>query len=197
MRNPGVPTIQWGLPPSRSTPILICIGPSPGYTEHLHNEPYTGKAGQLLRTIYLANLANLCTIYLTYMVRCGPEPDAKARDFKSCFSFHTQDLSTIVATSEQPIYVLLLGSPPVVQFHRLHLGLRLSAKEAFSINGRERTILNRTMSIFSTIHPAAVLRNNSLIYTIEDHIDLLTASILGAAPTPTEPDIRAARSPHN
>lgn len=41
-RNPGVPTTRWGLP-GPDAPVLIVIGPTPGYHEHTHNEPFVGK----------------------------------------------------------------------------------------------------------------------------------------------------------
>lgn len=195
--NPGVPTTQWGLP-GAGVPVLIVIAPTPGYHEHMHNTPFMGKPGQLLRNIILDELSTLCTIYGTYLARCGPNLDAKARDFKACFSFHLSDLSAIFHHHPtQQIHILLLGSDATTQFHRLHLGIRLPLKAALSINGKPRTIFSRSVPVFATIHPAAVLRSHALISTIEDHIELLIATIKGCAPTPTDPDIQPARSPHH
>lgn len=196
-RNPGTPTTQWGLS-STTAPVLLCIGPAPGFHEHSYNEPFRGKAGRLLRDIILVNLSTLCTIYGTYLTRCGPEPDAKARDYKACFPHHQADLATILTTHTlSPLYILLLGAATTTHFHRLHLNTRISHKSAISNNGRPHQILGRTIPVFATLHPAAVLRNNSLIYTVEDHIELLTATINGQAPTPSSPDIHPVRSPHH
>lgn len=196
-RNPGVPTTQWGLP-GPDAPVLICIGPAPGFHEHTHNEPFVGKPGRLLREILLAELSTLCTIYGTYLTRCGPEPDAKARDYKACFSHHDTDFRAIVAAHPEPqILVLLLGSDAATQFHRLHLGIRCSHKDAISRNGKPHQILGRNVPVFATLHPAAILRNNSLIHTVEDHIELLISTVRGCAPTPTDPDIQPPRSPHH
>lgn len=196
-RNPGVPTTQWGLP-GPGAPVLICIGPSPGYHEHVHNEPFVGKPGRLLRDILLAELSTLCTIYGTYLARCGPEPDAKARDYKSCFSFFTEDFRSILdAHPGSQIHVLLLGADATAQFHRLHLGARCSHKTAISRNGKPHQIAGRSIPVFATLHPAAILRNNSLIHTVEDHIELLISTVKGCAPTPTDPDIQPPRSPHH
>lgn len=196
-RNPGVPTTRWGLP-GPDAPVLIVIGPTPGYHEHVHNEPFVGKPGRLLREILLAELSTLCTIYGTYLARCGPEPDAKARDYKSCFSFHHSDLTSILdAHPASQIHVLLLGSDATTQFHRLNLGARCSHKAAISRNGKPHQIAGRTIPVFATLHPAAILRNNSLIHTVEDHIELLISTVKGCAPTPTDPDIQPPRSPHH
>ena len=193
-KNPGVPTIAVGAP---DLPALVVVGPTPGYHEHIHNEPMVGKPGRLLRSIYLHGLADLCTIYYTYMARCGPNPDAKAREYKCCFTHHLSDMAQILAVPAPQIVVLLLGADTVRHFYRLHLGIRMSHKEAMSQNGKTRIIQSRELPIFSTLHPAAVLRNNSLIHTVEDHIDLLTAHIQGQAPSITDPDIQPARSPHH
>ena len=196
-RNPGVPTITVGTS-SPSSPVLIVVGPTPGYHEHVHNEPFVGKPGRLLREIMLAELSTLCTIYGMYLARCGPEPDAKARDYKSCFPFHHSDMTAIFeAHHAQQILILLLGSDATANFLKLHTGTRVSHKTAISQNGKPRQILSRSVPVFATLHPAAVLRNNSLIHTIEDHIELLTSTVRGCAPTPTDPDIQPARSPHH
>jgi uracil-DNA glycosylase family 4 len=193
-KNPGVPTIQVGIP---GRDALVVVAPSPGYYEHVHNEPAVGKPGRLLREILLAELSTLCTIYLTYLVRCGVDQDSKSKDFKSCFTHHLADIHSIWASPAPQIRVLLLGADATTQFHRLHLGIRVSHKEAIANNGKPRTILSRSVPVFATIHPAAILRNNSLIHTVEDHINLLTAHVKGQAPTPTDPDIQAPRSPHH
>jgi uracil-DNA glycosylase family 4 len=174
------------------------LGPTPGYHEHVHNEPFVGKPGRLLREILLAELSTLCTIYLSYLVRCGPEPDARARDYKSCYAHHDHDFRSILAShpSDQ-VHVLLLGADAAVQFHRLHLQVRCSHKDAMSRNGKPHQILGRTIPVFTTLHPAAVIRNNSLIHTVEDHVELLISTVRGCAPTPTDPDIQPARSPNH
>lgn len=196
-RNPGVPTTTWGLP-GPDAPVLVCIGPAPGYHEHVRNEPFVGKPGRLLRDILLAELSTLCTIYLSYLVRCGPEPDARPRDYKSCRSHHDDDLRSILSSHpDAPVHALLLGSDCASQFHRLHLGLRISHRDAISRNGKPHQILGRTVHVFTTLHPAAVLRNNSLIHTVEDHVELLISTIRGQAPVPTDPDIQPPRSPHH
>jgi uracil-DNA glycosylase family 4 len=193
-RNPGIPTTTVGVP---GRDALVVVMPSPGYYEHLHNAPASGKPGRLLRDILLAELSTLCTIYLTCLVRCGVDQDTKSRDFTSCFPHHLADIHAIWATQPPQIRVLLLGADATVQFHRLHLGIRMSHKAAISSNGKPRTILSRSVPVFATLHPAAILRNNSLIHTVEDHINLLTAHVRGQAPTPTDPDIQPPRPPHH
>ena len=196
-RNPGVPTTRWGLP-GPDAPVLICIDPAPGYHEHVHNEPFVGKPGRLLRDILLAELSTLCTIYGSYLVRCGPEPDAKSRDYKACHPHWSADLRSILdAHPSSQIHMLLLGSDAASHFHRAHLSARVSHKDAIASNGRPRSILGRTVHVFTTLHPAAVLRNNSLIHTVEDHVELLIATVRGCAPVPTDPDIQPPRSPHH
>jgi uracil-DNA glycosylase family 4 len=176
---------------------LIVIGASPGYHEHLHDAPFMGNGGRLLRDVILAELYTLCTIYLTNLVRCGREPDAKSKDYKSCFPHHLEDMRQILETPHPAHYVLLLGAPATVQFHRLHLGLKLRHSDAIAQNGRHHTVLGRSVPVFTTLHPGAVLLNNSLIHNVEDHVNLLISTIRGEAPAPTEPDIQPARSPHH
>ena len=194
-RNPGVPFSAWGEPgPGR--PVVVAVGAVPGFHEHNLNDSFRGKVGALLRDVILHDLSNSCTIYLGYMVRCGPEQDAKARHYKSCHGHLAEDLASILAAHpSDPIHVLLLGAKSSVEFHRLFLGMRLTHKECISSNGRVRTVLGRQIHVFSTLHPAEILRNNSLIYSVEDHVELLSSTIRGNAPVPTDPSIEAARAP--
>ena len=192
--NPGIPTEGIGDP---GLPALVVVGASPGYHEHRSNAPFKGAAGRLLRDVVLAELSTLCTIYLTNLVRCGREPDAKSKHYKSCFPHHSSDLSAILETPHPAHYVLLLGAPATVQFHRLHLGLKLRHSDAIAQNGRHHTVLGRSVPVFTTLHPGAILLNNSLIHNVEDHVNLLISTIRGEAPAPTEPDIQPARSPHH
>lgn len=196
--NPGIPSTQWGLPPSPDTPVLIVIGPTPGFWEHFYNEPFRGKPGRLLREIILLNLSTLCTIYGTTLVRCGPSLNAKSADYKACFPHCSNDLQRIFDRHPpHKIHMLLLGSEATGNFLRKATGQRNTFKDALSQNGKPRTILQVQVPIFVTIHPAAVLRNNSHIHTIEDHIELLTATIQGVAATPTDPDIQDPRPPYH
>ena len=91
-RNAGIPTTTVGVP---GRDALVVVMPSPGYYEHLHNAPASGKPGRLLRDILLAELSTLCTIYLTCLVRCGVDQDTKSRDFTSCFPHHLTDIHAI------------------------------------------------------------------------------------------------------
>ena len=196
-RNPGIPTTTWGLP-GPGHPVLIVVGPSPSFHDHLAIEPYRGKGGRLMRDIALANLSTLCTIYFTLLVRCGPTPDAKARHYKSCHTHAASDLNQILsAHTSDPLFILLLGADATIHFHRLHLHARTSHKSAINSNGKTHQIFGRSIPVFSTLNPAAILRNNSLIYTLEDHIELLTSTILGTSPIPTTPLIEPARAPRS
>jgi uracil-DNA glycosylase family 4 len=195
--NPGVPTIQWGLP-GPGHPVLVVVGVTPKFFDHQHNEPFRGKPGDLVRSVYLANLSNLCTIYLTLLVRCGPDLPAKAADFKSCFAHHLDDLHQILAAHpDDPVHILLLGAPATTHFHRHHLGIRLTQKDGFSQNGKQRIIQSRPVSVFSTFHPGDVLRSNSLIHPVEDHMTLLESHVKNERRAATDPDIQPPRSPHN
>jgi uracil-DNA glycosylase len=197
-RNPGVPTERWGLPPSPSVPVLVVVGPCSTYTDHILWSPFYGKTGDVLRNILLDELATLCTIYGTALVRCHSATPPKSRHYKSCRPHHEDDVRHILG--EHPcsdVRFLLLGSDAVAQFHRTWTGKPRSFRDALASNGRPLQIATRQCAVFSTYYPGAVLRNNSLIHSVEDHIELLVNTIRGHAPVPTEPVILPVRGPRS
>lgn len=198
--NPGIPASTSGLPPSDSTPVLCVILPSPTYQDHRHNiiaHP-SSQTGDLLHSTLLHHLATIATIHILPLTRCNSNPNPAASAYKACFPHHLADLTLIHAANPIPkqIHMLLLGAAAATQFHRLHLQTKVTQKQLFTTNGRTQQILGRPHSIFSTWHPAAIILNNSLIHSTEDHLTLLTNHLLNLTQPITPPSIQLPRFPH-
>jgi uracil-DNA glycosylase family 4 len=194
----GVPTVSLGLPPSPDTPAVVLIGMNPGYYESQKNEPFVGKSGQLMRKCYLGciSLETRASIYLTNAARCGPEADVKQREFNACFPYTIEDLRLVFEThTEVEPAVVLLGADAVRQFHRHVLDRRSNLRQAFNRNGARHFFERRSFVMFSTYHPAFLLRNYAMSHAVADHLALLDDHLRGILREPTQPHIVPPRPP--
>lgn len=206
MRNPGVPAIHMpgSLPLTPTNPLLVCIGMNPGYFEDEANQPFIGKSGSLLRSVYLggSGLPSIASIILTNVVRCTTAVgNPKNIHYKACAPYLDIDFRNLAEAliPSPPLYVLCLGADATREFYRLFSepppvvpgkktkAPKVSLAEAFARQGNTCTTPLGPASTFATFHPAACLRNRNLLYAVGDHMELLHAHIAGQAPTPTKP----------
>ena len=194
-KNPGVPTrlLKTSSPHTNTIPIIV-VGNQPTATEE---EIFTGPSGTLLTNVYLKHEELLKhTIYLTNATRCsslGNNEQPKNKHFKACFPYLLKDIKDIVGLhAKQKAYVLCLGSHAYSVISQYFLGKRQSLRHGFNNQGQPSTsfLLPNQLNIYSTFHPAAVMREKKYLYPVSDHIELLVNAINGRAPTPSLPDIQ-------
>ena len=191
------------LPPGAEHSILF-IGQNPGWNEDQRNEPFVGKSGQLVKEAYIkgCKLHERAAIYLTNGVRCHTEANEtpKPRHFFQYAQYLEKDIQDIQDTMDDPdnLIIVSLGAPATTALWKNFADeRRVSLQESFNRNG---TIIDSCMNthdftVFSTYHPAAVLRNNNYINAVSSHMQLVSDCLDGVMAQPSEPDISSTRSP--
>jgi uracil-DNA glycosylase family 4 len=195
---------------------VVCVGQNPGYFEDVEGLPFIGKSGDLLHNGFLkpARIHELATIYITNAVRCATPANAKppAKSLSTCFPLYTEpDLSAISLTCSC-LYVLCLGAPASEAVFKQLFKMKVSQKDAFSYNGREftweRPVVVCTevdhqestvsfehatsptpVTIFSTFHPAFVMRVPNASHDVSLHMSALSRHLRGEAPVVTSPTV--------
>jgi len=193
-KNPGVPTRFFEQSePSSTRPPLIVVGMNPGYQEDAKNKCFVGPSGDLLTKVYL-NHENILKspIYFTNAARCATlEKNAtpKRKHYKECFVYLHEDIESIV-NHHGSAFMLCLGSHSYATISQFLLGKQRSLRHGFANQGQPAELLfNNKINIYTTFHPAAVLREKKYLYPVSDHIDLLGRAMSGKLPTPSTPDI--------
>ena len=211
--NVGVPTVWWdkSLPPTEENPVLLVLGMNPGYQEDKHNEPFIGPSGQLLKGPYLtgAGLQDLASIFFLNSARCWTPATAppKRRHYKNCIEHSIVDASHILrCTGDRQVGWLCCGAAAVNTLTRVLLDKPEGLRDSFRSQSRSCSLVRRniqgeneagawSVNLFSTYHPAAVLRNPNLIFAVEDHLSLVSSFFRGDLPKPTRPTLVPARAP--
>lgn len=200
-RNPGVPgtILSTSLPPSPTTPVLAVLGMNPGFQEDRTNEPFVGPSGKLLREVYLPSILPLATIILLNTARCYTPSSAppKPRHFRTCFpKFSAVDLDTIAKTLDPatPRLLLCAGAHAISTVTKFTHPKPWSLTSAFTRQGTP-TNLWGDWSLFTTFHPAAVLRSRNLLHPVADHMTLVHAALIGAMPVASSPRVVPPFSP--
>lgn len=198
--TPGVPTIflEGSHAPCENTPAVVFIGQNPGFHENTQRVPFIGRSGQMVRGpicegSHLLREGSLASVYLTNAVRChtlSNEPP-KNRHYAACFHKTMDDLSAIAELSSE-VVVVTLGAPAATHTY-LHLlkEKKVTLQSAFSRQGTPYT----SGHIFSTYHPAAVLRTRNLIHAVNDHMQIVINHLTGTTPKVSLPTIVKLRSP--
>lgn len=150
-----------GPVPSR----VMVIGEAPGQREDDIARPFSGAAGRYLDRILAEVGLPRDGVYITNSVRCRP-PDNRTptrSEIKACSGFMRSELEIV-----SPDFVLLLGN--------VALQAILNTSGVMKKRGSATKVAGRT--VFTTIHPAAVLRNPGLENTFRT--DLLSFARLVA-----------------
>lgn len=134
-----------GPVPSR----IMLVGEAPGAREDDIAKPFSGPAGKYLDRMLLEAGLPREKLYITNSVRCRPPDNATPTrgQIKACSTFMQSELDIV-----RPDFVLLLGN--------VALQAILNTSGVMSKRGTAVKQGNRT--IFTTVHPAAVLRNPAL-----------------------------------
>lgn len=182
-------------------PTILIIGQNPGFNEDRTNEPFVGRSGDILKKSFIGGieLEQRATLYLGNGVRCHTTNNQapKPRHYLECNQHLIEDLQII-----KPDIVLTLGAPATTSFYKNILGIpKISLTKSFALNGNSYTESDHKISgvgefnVFSTYHPAAVIRNNNHINSVHSHLQLLSDCIDGTMAKPSAPVIVPNRSP--
>ena len=195
---------MWGTLITRAEgnlPTILIIGQNPGYYEDKTGKPFVGRSGDILKKSYLEGiqLSKRANLWLGNGVRCHTTNNQtpKPKHYQECNQHLIEDLQIL-----NPDIVLTLGAPATTSFYKNILGItRISLTKSFSMNGNLYTPNNHKIdrvgefNMFSTYHPAAVLRNNNLINSVHSHMQLVSDCVDGTMASPSAPKIVPTRSP--
>ena len=182
--------------------VVLIIGQNPGFHEDTTNEPFVGRSGQILKKSFIGGvkLQERTTIYLGNGVRCHTTNNQapKPKHYRECNQHLIEDLQII-----KPDIVLTLGAPATASFYKNILGImKISLTKSFTMNGNLYTPKDHKIRgvgefhMFSTYHPAAVMRNNNLINSVHSHMQLVSDCVDGTMASPSAPNIVSTRSPN-
>jgi len=181
--------------------VILIIGQNPGFHEDRTNKPFVGRSGDILKKSFIGGigLEQRTTIYLGNGVKCHTTNNQapKPRHYLECNQHLIEDLQII-----QPDIVLTLGAPATTSFYKNILGIvKVSLTKSFTMNGNLYTPEDHKIKgvgefhMFSTYHPAAVMRNNNLINSVHSHMQLVSDCVDGTMASPSKPKIVPTRSP--
>lgn len=191
------------LPPHPSARPILVVGQNPGHTEDEQGRPFVGKSGDLVRgraqipSVFLPpSILSSHPVYLSNLVRCfhqSTEP-LKARWIRPCSPYLVHDLRRIAHIHEPDPLIYTLGGPAATGVYRL-ANIKHNLSSAINNQFTPVTIDGIRASVFSTYHPAFLLRNKNIIHPIKDHLTLLIQYLEDRMPTASQPHIIPPRRP--
>ena len=138
------------------TSKLMIIGEAPGDHEDQKGEPFIGRSGQLLTSLFESvGLSRETDMFITNIVKCRPPKNRNPYqvEINACSSLLSQQLTSI-----QPQIVILLGSPSM----RTLLSKNLKISEVRGQWFKKRVKYMKTpLYIMPIFHPSYLLRNPS------------------------------------
>ncbi len=202
--NVCIPTVFYDLSVGlldKFCPVLLILGQNPGWHEDQANEPFVGRSGQILKKAYLGGtkIEEKTHIYLGNGVRCHTTNNEipKPRHYVECNQYLIEDLKKY-----KPDLIITLGAPMTTSFYKNILGIpKINLQNSFSLNGNLYTEEDHKITgvgdfnLFSTYHPAAVMRNNNFINSVHSHMQLVADCIDGTMAKPSKPKVIPTRSP--
>lgn len=173
---------------------LYVIGEAPGHTEDEYGLPFVGPSGIILSWMYLSageirpalaelriggvrNAGGIADIYIGNAVRCRPVANATptVAQRNACRLYWRADLREL-ARHYRAVVVLCVGATATQSV------LRLSLAEALRHQGTPIEVPDGpTVRVFSTYHPAVLLRHRSpsLADSVLEHLRVLVAHLRG------------------
>jgi len=184
--------------------LIFFVGQNPGYHEDLNNRPFVGKSGDMVKEVYIkgCDLQRRASIYLGNAVRCHTIENAppKQSHVRECSTHMMNELQLMRSWEPKKWIVVTLGAIATTAFYKHHAmeliprGKKtVGLNEAFNLNGGYHE--GWGFHLFSTYHPAAVLRNNNHINAVEAHMQLVSDCLDDVLAQPSDPTIVTTRSP--
>lgn len=139
---------------------VMIIGEAPGREEDIQGRPFVGKAGQLLTKLLSEIDLSRNEVYITNIVKCRPPENRQPSQEEAiaCNPFLRQQLEVI-----SPKVVVLLGATASKYVIGEDKITKIRGK-IFEIDG---------IIFLPTLHPAAVLRNESQLPLIREDFEKL------------------------
>jgi uracil-DNA glycosylase family 4 len=183
---------------------LLVLGEAPGFNEDQEGRPFVGKAGKMLRELYMGyyGFPDRLDVYLSNSVQCRPpqNTDPSLVQKRACQGYWLAALRQLQEAYDGVI-VFCLGR------HATESALGLSLKNAFSVQGETLSfstlydkvstktkpgkVLRETMDeirsgpfpdpcpVFATYHPSALFYDGSRAPSVEHHLNLLDKYLKG------------------
>lgn len=149
---------------TRKNPVLgegnpqaetMLIGEAPGYWEDIKGNPFVGAAGKFLDTLLAEAELSRQTVYITNILKCRPPRNRSPQpeEIQKCTPYLDSQIKII-----KPKIIVTLGN---------YATNYIFSKANIPFNGITQThgkpyktsILNLSVKIFPTFHPAAALHN--------------------------------------
>jgi uracil-DNA glycosylase family 4 len=164
---------------------------NPGLQEDRTNTPFVGPSGRLLRDVYLRDIISNACVFLLNTARCYTHSSSppKPRHFRTCFTTHSSlDLTSIAGdlSVTTPRILLCAGAHALSTTTKFCSARPWSLTSAFTRQGTP-TNLWGDWQLFTTFHPAAVLRDPNLLHPVADHMTLLHSALTGQMPVASSP----------
>ena len=149
---------------------VMFLGEAPGRSEDEAGRPFVGAAGRLLNE--LLNLAGLDRgeVFITNVVKCRPpnNRDPRSEEVAAC-SVHTNRIIGLV----RPRVIVTLGNHAgryiFERFSKMRwLGVKAMRGRIYRLN-----VLNDSVVVIATYHPAAALYNPQLKGELEEDFKVL------------------------
>lgn len=138
---------------------LMLVGEAPGREEDQAGRPFVGRAGRVLNAALEKASIDRSAVYITNVVKCRPPGNRRplAEEVRSCMPYLFSEVEIV-----GPKALLLLGNTPAKAL--------IGREGVFSLRGQQ--FYFRGIPAFVTIHPAAILRNPSLIDLLVEDLSL-------------------------
>lgn len=177
MKAPGVNAVPGeGNPDAK----IMFIGEAPGFNENEQRRPFVGQAGKLLRKNLAANGFSEQKVYITNIVKFRPPEnrDPTPEEIEFFRPFLDRQIDII-----DPDIIVTLGRYSMYKF--LGEGISISR-----IHGQPRAIYwnSKRITIMPMYHPAAALRQGSVMRDFEEDFKKLTTPDLGKEEPPQPKD---------
>jgi len=130
------------------SPTWLFVGEAPGATEDKYNQPFIGRAGQLLKDTLVTLEFDLDQCRFTNAVRCRPEKNKTppVRVINYCREFIEDEIERY-----NPKVVVMLGNVPLK-----------SVLQETGITAFNGTVIQRSDRVYVPVfHPAYILRNDN------------------------------------
>jgi DNA polymerase len=148
---------------------IMFIGEAPGEQEDIQGIPFVGSAGTIFSQAIGENKLLRKNIYITNIVKCRPPKNRNPieDEIKACFPFLLDEIKTV-----KPKMIICLGK---VAGNCLN-NVKMSVGKMRKLNG---SILNQTIKVRNTYHPAATLYNPYYYQKLKNDIGLYVEEIYG------------------
>lgn len=173
LKSPGLNSVPGEGNPDAQ---VLFVGEAPGFNENEQRRPFVGQAGKLLRKTLAANQMYEGDVYITNIVKFRPPENRDPTPEEIAFfqPFLDDQIKII-----DPEFIVTLGRFSMYKF--LGEGTSISR-----IHGSPRTINweGKSVTIFPMYHPAAALRQGSVMRDFENDFGKLKKLLVRKSPEP-------------